>query len=126
MRKIEKWCLRLLLAILPVCGFLIIVGYLYQRNSTCSGNPWDCLEFELMLLGGAILLFCLPLVAILFIWEISKKIKKKTEANRSSKIELDLPEPAAPKTVQVSVPKDYLQSDELSEKVVDLVNRKNE
>lgn len=78
-KHVKNLWLKLLIVVLTVCGFLIIAGYSYYRNTSCVGNLWDCLEFEIIIFGGGLLAFSLPIVIILFFWELSKKIRKKKD-----------------------------------------------
>ena len=82
-KKIHNLWSKLLIVVLIICGFLIVVGYLYYENSSCAGNVWNCLEFEVMILGGGILVFSLPIIIILFIWEVYSKIKKKKNSKKN-------------------------------------------
>ena len=75
--KIEKLWFKLLLVALAVFGPLILVGYLYYQNNSCGVEVWNCLQFDVIMLGGGVLLFCLPIVIILFLWEIWQKVEKK-------------------------------------------------
>lgn len=78
--RIENLWWKLLLVVLMICGVLILIGYLYYRNSSCS-NPLDCLEFEIIIAGGGIMVLSLPIVIILFFWEMYKKVREKREDN---------------------------------------------
>jgi TRAP-type C4-dicarboxylate transport system permease small subunit len=81
-RKIEDLWWKLLLVVLIFCGFLILTGYLYYINSPCYENPWNCLEFEIIMFGGGVLTISFPIIIILFLWELFKKIREKRENNK--------------------------------------------
>lgn len=74
--SVEKLWLKLLIGIVVIIVPIFAVAFLYSSSSTCS-NTLDCLEFELLVISGGIILFSLPIVAVLFIWEIIKKIGEK-------------------------------------------------
>ena len=76
--SIEKLWLKLLVAVVVIIVPIFAVAFLYSSSSTCP-NIWDCLELELVVISGGIILFSLPIVAILFIWEIFKKIGEKKD-----------------------------------------------
>ena len=78
-RKIENLWWKLLISVLAITGPIIIIGYLYYISSPCVTEVWNCFEFEVIMLGGGILLISLPIVIILAIWEIGRRIKEKKE-----------------------------------------------
>ena len=82
-KSIENLWWKLLVAVLAISGPIIIVGYLYYRSSSCLTGVWDCFEFEAIMLGGGILLFSLPVIIVLVIWEISRRIKEKRLAEKN-------------------------------------------
>jgi len=74
--SIEKLWLKLLVVVAVIIVPIFAIAFLYSSSSACP-NMWDCLEFEMVFVSGGIILFSLPIVAILFIWEIFKKISEK-------------------------------------------------
>lgn len=124
--KTENLWFKLFLVILAICGFLIISGYLYYRNSSCLGNVWNCFEFEIIMLGGGILLFSLPLAVILFLWELTKKIREKKQIReQTAPANTNIPEPVRREAMKAFVPEEEAgPKDKLSKAVKKYIDNK--
>lgn len=78
--KLAKFGWKLLIALLLVFGPLIFIGYLYYQSNSCGADAWNCVQFDVVVLGGGVLLFCLPIAFILLLWEIGQIIQKRRAA----------------------------------------------
>lgn len=84
--KIAKFGWKLLVALLLVFGPLILIGYLYYQSNSCGADALNCAQFDMVVLGGAVLLFCAPIALVLLLWEIWQIVRRRRRskaANRS-------------------------------------------
>ncbi len=75
--KIENLWQKTIITVLAIFGPMVIIGYLYYTSNSCGINPWDCLGFDALMLGGGMIIIFLPVAIILLGWEIYKKTRRE-------------------------------------------------